>query len=253
MIEELIKEFLYYPDRLPAEMPPPSWAMDPEEVRIDTSDGTRIHGLWWSEPEGRPVILFLHGNAQEVYSWSPVREELSPLGFRMLLIDYRGYGKSEGEPGEQGLYLDGFGALDWLSGKGVEDKDILVFAKSLGGGVACEIARDKDFLGLVLESTFSSLESVGSRLFPPAIAQVAAGDAYCSIDKIPSIHCPILVIHGDEDTLIPVDEGLALFEAANEPKEIYIVKGAGHNDVSMVAGGEYIERISSWLDRYKNV
>lgn len=247
MTEELTRQFLYYPDRLPVEIPPPLWAGNPKEVWINTSDSTKIHGLWWPAPENRPVVLFLHGNAQEVYSWSLVREDLAALNLRMLLIDYRGYGKSEGEPGEEGLYLDGHGALDWLSSQGASDSEILVFGKSLGGAVACEIAQDRNLLGLILESTFSSLESVAGHLFPPAIAQVAAGNAYCSIDKIASIHCPLLVIHGDVDTLIPVEEGKALYAAANEPKELYIVRGADHNDVGMVAGSSYIKHISDWL------
>ncbi len=114
--DSLARKFLYYPDRLPADMPPPRWAGGAEEVWMDCEDGVRIHGLWWSEPEGAPVILFLHGNAQEVYSWSLVHMELAPAGCRLLLIDFHGYGKSGGEPHEAGLYLDGKAALAWLAG-----------------------------------------------------------------------------------------------------------------------------------------
>ncbi len=246
-LDGLARRFLYYPDRLPADLPPPRWAVGAEEVWLDCEDGVSIHGLWWPEPAGAPAILFLHGNAQEVYSWSLVREELAPLQCRMLLIDYHGYGKSGGEPHEAGLYLDGRAALRWLGEQGVGDGKIIVFGKSLGGGVACEIAQGRGFRALVLESTFTSLASVARKLFPFLPGKAQLGETYDSISKLRRVRCPVMVIHGDRDELIPVEEGLALYEAAPEPKELYLVKGAGHNDVSMVAGPEYTRRITSFL------
>lgn len=250
MTDEMFERFLYYPDRLPADAPPPFWTPPgAEEVWLTCTDGVRIHGLWWDEPEGRPAILFLHGNAQDVYSWSLVREDLEDMGCRLLLIDYRGYGKSEGKPSESGLYLDGRAALSWLAEMGVRPADTIIFGKSLGGGVACEIARGRGELGgLVLESTFTSLASVASNLFPFAPGVSPDPRAYASADKISEIACPVLVIHGDRDMLIPVEEGLALFEAAREPKELFIVRGAGHNDVSIVAGEAYGRKLRDWLD-----
>jgi fermentation-respiration switch protein FrsA (DUF1100 family) len=245
--DNLARKFLYYPDRLPADMPPPRWAGGAEEVWMDCEDGVRIHGLWWSEPQGAPVFLFLHGNAQEVYSWSLVHMELAPIGYRLLLIDFHGYGKSGGEPHEAGLYLDGKAALAWLAERGVEDKDIVVFGKSLGGGVACEIAQDRQLAALVLESCFSSLASVSRKLFPFLPKGVPLGEVYDSISKLPRASCPVLVIHGEMDELIPVGEGLELYAAAPEPKELYLVPKAGHNDVSMVAGPAYARRINGFL------
>lgn len=243
------EKYLYYPERLPPGMPPPRWAAGSEEAWIETEDGVRIHGLWWSRPSGRPVVLFLHGNAQEAYSWSLVRHELAPMDCRMLLIDYRGYGKSEGDPSEKGLYLDGAAALRWLEEQGVEPEQLLVFGKSLGGAVACEISQGLPLKGLILESTFTSLRSVARNLFPAGAGYVPLEGAFDSLEKLPRITCPLLVVHGDEDALIPASEGMDLFEAANEPKQLYLVCGAGHNDVSMVGGREYGEHLRSWLDR----
>lgn len=247
-LEGLARRFLYYPDRLPVDLPPPPWADGAEEVWMECADGVRIHGLWWREPEGAPVVLFLHGNAQEVYSWSLVRRELDPLGCRMLLIDYHGYGKSGGEPHERGLYLDGEAALGWLKKEGVPGEEIIVFGKSLGGAVACGIARHRTLRALVLESTFTSLASVARKLFPFLPHGVPLGESYESLKKIEHVRCPVLVIHGDRDELIPVEEGMELFRAAPEPKELYLVHGAGHNDVSLVAGAEYARRIGAFLD-----
>jgi len=247
----MVRSFLYYPDRLPPDMPPPSWAEGAEEVWMECDDGVRIHGLWWAEPEGAPVILFLHGNAQEVYSWSLVRRELLPLGCRMLLIDYHGYGKSGGEPHEAGLYLDGKAALGWLHRKGLEDGEIIVFGKSLGGAVACEVARSRDLRALILESTFTSLAGMAGRLFPMLPGGISLGEEYSSIEKIGGINCPLLVIHGERDELIPVEEGRALFDVAPEPKELYLVPGAGHNDLSLAAGPEYPRRIGDFLEKHR--
>jgi len=248
MLEDVVERSLYCPDPLPPDMPPPRWAADAREVWMETGDGVRIHGLWWPEPQGRPVILFLHGNAQEAYSWSLVRQDLARLECRMLLIDYHGYGKSGGEPGEAELYADGRAALQWLAGEGASDRDIVLFGKSLGGAVACEIARGRGLAGLVLESTFTSLASTARYLFPFAPRYNPPADTYNSLSKLPEIRCPVLVVHGDTDALIPVSEGLTLFEAAGEPKELFLVEGAGHNDVSMAAGDEYGARIRGWLD-----
>lgn len=249
MDQEDYRAMLYYPDRLPADMPPPRWAAGAREVWMETGDGVEIHGLWWPEPEDRPAVLFLHGNAQEAYSWSLVREDLEAMGCRLLLIDYRGYGKSGGTPREAGLYADGRAAMTWLAGQGIPPSGTIVFGKSLGGAVACEIARDNPLLGLVLESTFTSLGSVASRLFPFAHMWMPDMEVYDSLSKLPGARCPLLVIHGEMDELIPVEEGVALFEAGNEPKELFLVPGAGHNDVSMVAAGRYGAVLRGWLDR----
>ena len=127
------------------------------------------------------------------------------------------------------------------------EDEIVIFGKSLGGGVACEIARDKGFKALVLESTFTSLSSVARKLFPFLPKGVPLGETYDSISKIGRARCPVMIIHGDRDELIPLEEGISLYEAAPQAKELYVVPGAGHNDVSMAAGPEYVRRIASFL------
>ena len=249
-MEKLVQKFLYYPQTLAQNAPLPSYAADAQEAFIYSARGDLIHGLYWPAPEGRPTILFFHGNAQTVFEWALIREEFAAMECGLLLIDYHGYGKSSGRPYESALYAAGREAYDWLvKHVELEESQILVFGKSLGGGVTCEIVQDKKPLGVILESTFRSIPSVARRLIPLLPAEsIIKSEVYDSISKIVNIQVPVLVVHGTNDELIPFSEGQALFEAANEPKEFYEVPGAGHNDVSMIAGAAYGLRLRQWLD-----
>ena len=257
MIEQLVRQFLYHPTRLPKDASPPAWTEGAEEVWMRAEDGNDIHGLYWAPPEGsaeqpgpRPTILFLHGNAQTVFEWALVQRELAPAACGLLLIDYPGYGKSSGVPTEASLQAAGRAALSWL----VREREtpahrVVVFGKSLGGGVATELAATHQVRGLVLESTFCSIPDVAKRLIPfMPTSLVFRTERYDSLSRMPRIGCPVLVIHGDRDALIPVAQGRELHARANQPKALHIVEGAGHNDVSVVAGPTYGSWIRNWID-----
>jgi fermentation-respiration switch protein FrsA (DUF1100 family) len=250
VLEFIVRQFLYYPIKLPADAPIPPYARGAEEVWLSAPDGEKIHGLYWKAPDGRPTVLFFHGNAQSVFEWSLVREDLSDLDCGLLLVDYPGYGKSSGKPNEAGSYAAGQAALDWLVAEaGVSVEQVVLFGKSLGGGVATYVAQDKPIKGLILESTFKSIPSVARILLPMIPADgIFKSERYESIERIGSIRVPILVVHGTVDELIPLAEGQDLFEKANPPKDLYLVEGAGHNNVSYVAGAEYGRRLRQWLD-----
>ncbi len=248
MLEAIVRKFLYYPEPIRPEEPPPSYCGNAQEVWLDSAEGDRIHGLYWPAPSGRPTILFFHGNAQCVYEWALVREDLEPTQTGMLLIDYPGYGKSSGDPSEPGLYAAGTAAWQWLTER-MPASDIIVFGKSLGGGVATEICRGRAPAGLILESTFTSIPAVATKLVPilPAGALLRS-ERYDSVDKLAEITCPVFVIHGTADDLIDVSQGKALYEAAGEPKDLWLVEGAGHNNVALRAGTEYGNRLRRWID-----
>ncbi len=250
MFESIVRKFLYYPLVLRPDAPLPAYARDAREIFCEASDGNTIHGLYWPARSGRPTILFLHGNAQSVYEWALIREELEPLDCGLLLIDYPGYGKSSGRPREESLYAAGEAMLNWLlEEQSISENQLILFGKSLGGGVTTKLAPGRCLLGVVLESTFRSIPSVVDKLIPmlPADA-VFKSERYASIERIDHITAPVLVVHGEEDELIPLAEGQALFEKANPPKDFYLVPGAGHNDVSMIAGAAYGKRLRQWLD-----
>ncbi|MCZ7584283.1 MAG: alpha/beta hydrolase [Deltaproteobacteria bacterium] len=209
MFDTIVRRFLYYPTRLPRDAGPPSYARGAREVFFRAGDGNEIHALYWPAPEGRPTILFFHGNAQTVFEWALIHEELAPLECGLFLVDYPGYGKSTGEPSEASLYAAGQAALKHLTdGEKIDEARIVIFGKSLGGGVTAEVAKGRRVMGIVLESTFTSIPSVARLLLPmiPSDALLAS-ERYESLKKLSEITVPVLVVHGDRDELIPVDEG----------------------------------------------
>ena len=244
----LFRRFLYFPEKLRAEAPVPPHALGAVELFLKTSDGETVHALWWPPPEGRPVLLFFHGNAGHVFDWALVRKELAPMDVGLLLLDYRGYGKSTGSPSEEGLYADAEAAMAWLAAAGHGAGQVVLMGKSLGGGVATEMARRHPVRGLVLESTFTSIPAVAKHLFPMLPVGGLIPDRFLSVGKLPEITCPVFVIHGERDSLIPVSEGRVLHDAAGPRKALWLVRAADHNDVSWVAGEEYGRRLRAWLD-----
>lgn len=249
MLEAVVRQFLYYPVKLPRDAPVPEYAASAEEIWMDADDGNHIHGLRWPTPAGRPTIVFFHGNAQSVYEWALIQHELRPLECGLLLIDYPGYGKSSGSPSEAGLYSSGRAALSQLVEEGVDESSIVVFGKSLGGPVATEVAKGRSVRGVILESTFRSIPDVSRKLLPMLpMGAMLNSELFESAARMKEITAPVLVVHGTFDELIPVSEGKALHEMANKPKELYLVENAGHNDVSFTAGKAYTDRLRAWLD-----
>jgi pimeloyl-ACP methyl ester carboxylesterase len=251
VIEALVRQFLYHPTALPRHAPLPAYASDAREVFIATQGEHEIHGLYWPPEPGRPTILFFHGNAQTVFEWALVREDLADLECGMLLVDYPGYGKSTGAPSEQALYRAGRAAQRWLADAcGTAPGETVIFGKSLGGGVATDLALTARFRGLVLESTFSSLPDAAEHIFPwlPS-SMLVPTERYESIERMPLIDTPVIIVHGTDDALIPIEQARALYARANQPKELYCVDGAGHNDVALTVGPAYGRRLRQWLEQ----
>jgi uncharacterized protein len=213
-----------------------SWELPPspeiQDVDLTPAEGTRVHAWWLPQPGTRSALLYLHGNAGNL-SWrgNSIVRMREALGVSVLIIDYPGYGKSEGQPSEEGCYRAADAAYAWLTeNQNIEPKNILLYGGSLGGGVAVDLASRKDHRALILVKTFTCLPDVASRHFPWIPVRWLMRNRFPSRDKIRDCRRPIFIAHGDADDLIPCALGQQLFEAAAQPKVFHLEPGTGHND-----------------------
>jgi len=243
----LLNSLLYFPQRV-LDGSPRDVGLESDELRLQASDGERLHG-WWIPSARRPPlahVLFFHGNGGNISHRLGTAKLLVDAGFDLLLFDYRGYGLSSGTPSEEGTYRDARaarGAL--LAREGIDPERIIYIGESLGGAVATELALEHPPLGLVLQSTFTSVRDM-ARLHYPLVPAFAVPNAYPTLDRIRRLRSPLLVIHGEQDDIVPVSHGRALFEAANEPKTVRLIGGAGHNDLIECAGAAFASLIAGW-------
>jgi fermentation-respiration switch protein FrsA (DUF1100 family) len=201
-------------------------------VRFAAADGVRL-SAWYRRPKdsATPLILYLHGNAGNVASVAPKARPYLDIGFGVLLLDYRGYGESEGSPSEKGLYKDARAALHFLASEGIEKSRCVIYGESLGGAVAVELARGAEVAALVLEAPVASVIAIARSRYPFLPVKQLLPDHFEAIKRIGKVHVPLLVMHGGGDATVPIEHGKQLFAAANEPKELYYHSDAGHTDI----------------------
>jgi alpha-beta hydrolase superfamily lysophospholipase len=223
---------VYFPDRhFPMEA---SFLGRPwEEADFASTDGVRLNG-WFFPADAtarhkRLVVLVSHGNAGNISHRLGLAAALLETGVNVMLYDYRGFGRSEGKPSEEGTYLDAQAACTWLRRKGFAGTEIVAFGESLGGGVSSELALRETLGGLVLQSTFTSIPDIGAEFFPFLPVHLLATIKYETIRKLPRIQCPVLVMHSRDDELVRFAHSRRNFEAANPPKMFLELQG-GHND-----------------------
>jgi pimeloyl-ACP methyl ester carboxylesterase len=219
-----------------------------EELFLDTEDGVRIHAFLLPAEGATRALLFLHGNAGNASHRLPNAELLVRLGVTVLLVDYRGYGRSEGRPSERGVYADARAGLAYLVDElGFPERRVVLFGRSLGAAVAVDLARGRELAGVILESAFPSLSAMAREVFGTGFGPFTRG-RFDSLAKIGDLRCPLLAFHGDRDEVVPYELGRVLFEAAPEPKAFETLAGAGHNDTVAVGGRPYLLRIGAFLD-----
>jgi len=216
-----------------------------EDVWLTAADGVKIHGWYLKHPHAMGTILHLHGNAGNLEDRRDLVRNLCALGVNVLAIDYRGYGKSEGTPNEQGLYKDTRAAYDWLLTKTTADR-IIVHGESVGGGPACELAATVPCAGLIVQSAFTSAPDMAPRVVP-WFPKFLVRTKFDNKAKVARITCPKLFIHSRRDEIVPFDMGEALFAAAAEPKQCEWFSGGGHNDLTISYPKKYYSRLESFL------
>ena len=244
----VINQFIYFPERTIFQ-DPGDFGLEFEDVYLETSDGVRIHG-WFVPGSGGTTLVWFHGNGGNIsHRVDNIAGLNRRLGVGILIIDYRGYGLSEGSPSEQGTYLDAEAAVTHaLSRPDVDPERVVLFGRSLGCAVAAEMAARHDVYAVVLESPFTSISAMARRAysFLPGLG-LLVGNMYDTLDKASRIEAPVMLLHGDSDEIVPFEMGREVFEAAPEPKRFYRIRGAGHNDTYAVGGAPYLDALGSFL------
>lgn len=223
-----------------------------EEVWFKTADGVKLYG-WLFRSQTEPAhasVIYFHGNGGNLSYCDWVGAQLAARGFDVLVFDYRGYGRSEGDPvGERELYADADAAYDFLTKeRGVSPRSVVLYGQSLGTAAAIDLASRRECGALVAESGLSSAADMAGAIMPwlPRFVRGLAKNKLDSVSKMARVSCPVLVVHGGRDELIPAEQGRRLFDAAREPKQLRIIEGAGHNDLSAVGGAQYIDSLADF-------
>ncbi len=243
-----VESMIFFPERGVA-LTPTQLGIDAEEIFFETEDGVRIHAFFLPPARAHRALLFLHGNAGNASHRLPNAAELAALDCSVLVLDYRGYGLSEGKATESGVFADARAGLRYLTEQlGFPEDRVILFGRSLGGAVAVDLAQERELAGVILESTFPSIGDVVSN--GPAGAWLGAlvGRRFDSAAKIGRVRAPKLFFHGDRDDVIDHELGRRLFDVAPEPKAFETIRGAGHNDLTQVGGRPYFERIRDFLE-----
>ena len=219
-----------------------------QEVWFDSADGIRLFGWYVESRETRAVLLWCHGNAGNIIHRLENLALLYRAGLSVFLFDYRGYGRSRGTPSEDGLYQDALTAYEYLvKTKRVPPERIVIFGRSLGAAVAGTLASRRPAAGLILESAFPSVEELARFHYWGLPAHWFVHAQYNLAERLRTVHRPVLVIHGDRDSIVPLQMGRMVFQGAHPPKDLYIVHGADHNDLVRVGGIPYLERLKRFV------
>lgn len=225
-------------DRLAFQPPSPTYSEGKGVFRIVTPNGQKIAVLALTNATPSPVVLFAHGNAEDLGGVREFMEQYRSLGFDVYAFDYRGYGISDGKPGTGNAYEDIAALYAYLvEQKGIPPKSIILHGRSLGAAVALHLATRRPVGGVIVESAFLTAFRVMTRI------PIAPVDKMRNIREVRKLQAPALFIHGEADRTIPIWHGKKLYALAPEPKFAYWVKGAGHNDVLYVNEAEYWRQI----------
>lgn len=221
-----------------------------EDVYFQAEDGTKLNG--WYYPAAKDslreqfALLWCHGNGGNISGRRPYHEAALATGVNLFSFDYRGYGLSEGTPGEPGTYRDTHAAYEWLIKKGFAPTNIIVMGESLGGGIGSELAATKPTGGLILQSSYTSVPDLGAEIFPWLPVRLISTIKYDTYHRLPKIKVPVMVMHSRLDTIIPYHHAEKNFAAANEPKLFWELYG-DHNDTILTDGPRYIEGLNQFL------
>jgi fermentation-respiration switch protein FrsA (DUF1100 family) len=241
-------KFTFFPDRysvISQDQIPPFAA----EHWINTPDGEVLQSYLFShhDRDKLPLIIYFHGNAGNLYSRFESATRLFNMDHNVLLLSYRGYGKSSGKPSEEGIYLDGLSVVNYARDHlGYQDPDISIFGRSLGSAVAIHISQGQNFRRVILITPLTSGKEMAVAM-GLGFLKFVAGNSYNSIKKINNLKSPVLIIHGDRDEVVPYSMGEKLFAQYRGTKHMVTIGGGTHNDLQMVNPALYWGEIANFL------
>ncbi|RLB30163.1 MAG: alpha/beta hydrolase [Deltaproteobacteria bacterium] len=245
--KQLENSIIFYPDKALDDRPS-NWDLSYKDIQFLTPDGQKLHGWFFPVSGKSPVLLFCHGNAGNISHRIENIKFLVKRDISVFIFDYRGYGQSSGRPSEKGIYIDGIAAYDYLTEiEKISPDRIVIFGRSIGGAVAIEVALQRKVRCLIIESTFTSTKDMAKTIFPFFIFSPFLPHHYNNILKIAGVTIPKLIIHGEDDNIVPFSMGNKLFAQATEPKLFLPIRRAGHNDTYVVGGGDYFEAIVNFI------
>lgn len=229
---------------------PSDWGYAYEDVFLSTEDQVRLHGWYIPHPQAQRVLLFLHGNAGNISHRGDSIAIFHRLGLNVFIVDYRGYGRSEGSPSEAGLYRDATASWRYLTEeRGFAAGQIVLFGRSLGGAVAAELAAREQPGALILESTLSSAPDFARSVFPLLSRLVVVRYGFETAHSVARVRCPLLVLHSPDDEIMPFALGEKVYTAAHQPKRLVKLQG-DHNGGFLQSQPGYQRELATFLRRY---
>lgn len=238
---------IFYPTR-EIEYLPNQLGLEFEEIFFKTSDNIDINGWFMPSPNARYTLLFCHGNAGNISHRLEKLEFFHILGLNVFIFDYRGYGKSQGKPSEDGIYLDTLASYEYLLSRKITPKQIIGFGESLGAAAIIDLAFRKELGGLIIEGGFSSAKDMVKAIYSPLLPHWIFASRFDNINKIKSVKAPKLIIHSINDEIVPYRLGKMLYENAINPKEFLQIHG-GHNLCFFESSDILKEKISNFINQ----
>ncbi len=250
----LLKQFehsqVYHPST-EMESKPDALGRPFEDVYFTAPDGTKLNGWFFPAAKdslrAQQVMLWCHGNGGNISGRLNYYQAALATGVSLFTFDYRGYGRSEGRPSEQGTYDDTHAAYQWLKQKGFVPQNIIAVGESLGGGIASELVLKEPTGGLILQSTYTSVPDLGAEIFPWLPVRLIGSIKYDTVNRLPQIKVPLLIMHSRLDTIIPFHHAEKNFAVANDPKMFWEVYG-DHNDTILTDGPRFTEGLHKFIN-----